>query len=63
MGILKDCIDNKKSFKYSNMVYETSRKIFTSEFREIRSKNENFIKLCLNPDLSKEITITTSQKI
>ena len=30
---------------------------YLPEFREIRSNNSNFINLCLNPDLSKEITI------
>ncbi len=30
---------------------------YLPEFRKIRSENSNFIKLCLNPTLSKEITI------
>ena len=30
---------------------------YLPEFREIRSKNTNFIKLCLNSDLSSEITL------
>jgi len=30
---------------------------YLPEFREIRSKNTDFIKLCLNPDLSSEITL------
>ena len=30
---------------------------YLPEFREIRSKNKNFIKLCLNPTLSTEITL------
>ena len=30
---------------------------YLPEFREIRSKNTDFIKLCLNPQLSKEITL------
>ena len=30
---------------------------YLPEFREIRSKNTNFIKLCLNPNLSTEITL------
>ena len=38
------------------MVYETSRSIFP-EFRKIRSKNQNFINLCLNSELSSEITL------
>ncbi len=30
---------------------------YLPEFREIRKKNSDFIKLCLNPDLSSEITL------
>ena len=30
---------------------------YLPEFREIRSKNTDFIKLCLNEDLSSEITL------
>ena len=30
---------------------------YLPEFREIRKKNTDFIKLCLNPELSKEITL------
>ena len=30
---------------------------YLPEFREIRSKNTNFIKLCLNPIFSTEITL------
>ena len=30
---------------------------YLPEFREIRSKNRDFIKLCLNPILSTEITL------
>ena len=30
---------------------------YLPEFREIRSKNPDFINLCLNPDLSSEITL------
>ena len=35
---------------------EASRKI-SSEFREIRKENSDFIKLCLNSNLSSEITL------
>ena len=38
------------------MVYETSRKV-SPRISKIRSKNKNFIKLCLNSDLSSEITL------
>ena len=30
---------------------------YLPEFREIRKKNQNFIKLCLNPNLINEITL------
>ena len=30
---------------------------YLPEFRDIRKKNSDFIKLCLNPDLSSEITL------
>ena len=30
---------------------------YLPEFKEIRKKNQNFIKLCLNPQLVKEITL------
>ena len=30
---------------------------YLPEFREIRKKNTNFVKLCLNPDLVSEITL------
>ena len=30
---------------------------YLPEFREIRKKNPDFIKLCLNPELSSEITL------
>ena len=33
---------------------------YLPEFREIRSKNQNFINLCLNPEAFKRNNITTS---
>ena len=30
---------------------------YLPEFRKIRSKNQNFVKLCLNSELSSEITL------
>ena len=38
------------------MVYETSWKVFTRVYGN-KKKNTDFIKLCLNSDLAKEITI------
>ena len=56
MGILKDCIKGQKVSSIPIWFMRQAGR-YLPEFREIRSKNENFIKLCLNPDLSKEITI------
>ena len=56
MGILKDCIKSKNITEVPVWFMRQAGR-YLPEFREIRSKNENFIKLCLNPDLSKEITI------
>ena len=36
---------------------------YLPEFREIRKENPDFINLCLNDDLSSEITLTTLKKI
>ena len=36
---------------------------YLPEFREIRSQNQNFIDLCLNSELSSEITLQPIQKI
>ena len=56
MGILKDCIKGQKvSIIPIWFMRQAGR--YLPEFREIRSKNEKFIKLCFNPYLSKEITI------
>ena len=55
MGILKDCIKGQKVSSIPIWFMRQAGR-YLPEFREIRSKNENFIKLCLNPDLSKEIT-------
>ena len=38
------------------MVYATAGR-YLPEFREIRQKNQNFIKLCLEPELVKDITL------
>ena len=36
---------------------------YLPEFREIRKKNTDFIKLCLNPELSKEITLQPLKRL
>ena len=43
------------------MVYETSRR-YLPEFRQIRSQNPNFLKLCLNSELATEITLQPLKK-
>jgi len=56
MGILKDCI-NKKKIDSTPVWFMRQAGRYLPEFREIRSKNTDFINLCLNPELSKEITL------
>ena len=56
MGIIKDCINNKKLNSIPIWFMRQAGR-YLPEFREIRSKNTNFINLCLNPILSKEISI------
>ena len=56
MSNLKDILINKKnSCKSIWFMRQAGR--YLPEFREIRSKNQNFINLCLNPNLSSEITL------
>ena len=56
MGILKDCINNKKTESIPIWFMRQAGR-YLPEFREIRSQNTDFINLCLNPKLSKEITL------
>ncbi len=56
MGILKDCINNKRTSSVPIWFMRQAGR-YLPEFREIRSKNTNFVKLCLNPELSQEITL------
>ncbi len=56
MGILKDCINNKEISSIPIWFMRQAGR-YLPEFREIRSKNTDFIKLCLNPNLSKDITL------
>ena len=56
MSKLSDCIINKKvSGKPIWFMRQAGR--YLPEFRKIRSENKDFIKLCLNPDLVREITL------
>ena len=51
----KILIDKKESCKSVWFMRQAGR--YLPEFRDIRSKNQNFIKLCLNHELSAEITL------
>ena len=56
MSQLLDCIKKKKTnTKPIWLMRQAGR--YLPEFREIRKKNPNFIKLCLNKKLSSEITL------
>ena len=56
MVILKDCINNKEINSIPIWFMRQAGR-YLPEFREIRSKNTNFVELCLNPKISKEITL------
>ena len=53
---LTQCIKNK-STSYTPIWFMRQAGRYLPEFREIRKKNQDFIKLCLNPDLVNEITL------
>ncbi len=55
MTNLKNILTNKISCKSVWFMRQAGR--YLPEFREIREKNRDFIKLCLNSDLSSEITL------
>ena len=56
MTPIQNCIQNK-STKINPIWIMRQAGRYLPEFREIRSKNPDFIKLCLNSDLSSEITL------
>tara|TARA_B100001029_G_C15021157_1_gene430642 strand:- start:385 stop:1386 length:1002 start_codon:yes stop_codon:yes gene_type:complete len=56
MGVLKDCIKNNKTSSIPIWFMRQAGR-YLPEFRDIRLKNPNFIELCLNPNLSMEITL------
>ncbi len=56
MGILKDCINNKKIDSIPVWFMRQAGR-YLPEFRQLRSIHNDFIKLCLNPEVSKEITL------
>jgi len=53
---LRECIKNKKT-SYTPIWFMRQAGRYLPEFREIRKENQNFIKLCLNPDLINKITL------
>ena len=53
---LEDCIFEKRS-NYIPIWFMRQAGRYLPEFREIRKKNPDFIKLCLNPNLVNEITL------
>ena len=55
MSNLKEILKNKKICKSVWFMRQAGR--YLPEFRKIRSQNQNFIELCLNSDLSSEITL------
>ncbi len=55
MSNLENILANKISCKSIWFMRQAGR--YLPEFRKIRSKNKDFIKLCLNSDLSSEITL------
>ncbi len=61
MNRILDCIINKNtSFVPVWFMRQAGR--YLPEFRKIREKNTNFIKLCLNPNLVKEITLQPKKR-
>ena len=55
MSNLKEILENKKICKSIWFMRQAGR--YLPEFREIRSQNKNFIDLCLNSELSSDITL------
>ena len=53
--LIQECINNKSSKTPIWLMRQAGR--YLPEFRSIRLKNQDFIKLCLNTKLSSEITI------
>ena len=60
MSKLENILINKKNCKSVWFMRQAGR--YLPEFRAIRSQNKNFIELCLNSDLSSEITLQPIKK-
>ena len=56
MSLLTNCIKNK-DVKTNPIWLMRQAGRYLPEFRDIRKKNTDFIKLCLNSDLASEITL------
>ena len=56
MSSLTNCIKNKDTKSKPKWIMRQAGR-YLPEFRKIRSENKDFIKLCLNSDLSSEITL------
>jgi len=53
---LRECIEGKNK-SYTPIWFMRQAGRYLPEFREIRKRNPDFIKLCLNPNLVNEITL------
>ncbi len=56
MSLITNCIKNKDTTSNPIWLMRQAGR-YLPEFREIRKKNQDFIKLCLNNDLASEITL------
>ena len=55
MTVLQNCINKKSNVNCIWLMRQAGR--YLPEFREIRKENPDFINLCLNDNLSSEITL------
>ena len=55
MTVLQNCINKRSDVNCIWLMRQAGR--YLPEFREIRSKNQDFVKLCLNENLASEITV------
>ena len=53
---LRECIEGKNK-SYTPIWFMRQAGRYLPEFREIRKRNPDFIKLCLNPNLVSEVTL------
>ena len=62
MTLIQETIINKETKSTPIWLMRQAGR-YLPEFREIRKLNPNFINLCLNENLSSEITLQTFKKI